>query len=298
MAGDLTVSKAGLLLSTGLDVRLIATKNTKVQYANGSGQSSVDFHEEPDGAAVFEKEDCSGNYFYTSNAESIAAGGVGSIEFDSNGGVVGYERVLEGKTKRNCGGGRSPYNTWLSCEENVESGFVWEVSPSGAFAGRVTQLVPEGGNYESVAYQYNASLGGHVYYITEDKSDGPLVQFTPSENLNTPDEMYSTGTHRFLRLSGSGNSGSFSWVLNKADANPRLYPDAEGIDIKDGFVYFVSKTTRMLFILNLSTYTFQKETTAGGPVSTPTAFSYCMFQKADLFVTLSFVVRLLVSRPA
>jgi hypothetical protein len=90
--GELTVVKNGLRLSTGLDVRTIATKSRPVPYANG-GQSSVNFHINPDGAAVFMKNDNSGNYFYVSNSET-SGGGVGSIEFDANGNVVGVKTTI------------------------------------------------------------------------------------------------------------------------------------------------------------------------------------------------------------
>ena len=74
-------------------------------------------------AAIFSKNDGSsgsGNYYYVSNSESNVTGGAGSIKFTSTGDALGYQRVLLG-TKRNCrGGGRSPYNTWLSGEENVK----------------------------------------------------------------------------------------------------------------------------------------------------------------------------------
>ena len=46
--GEGTVWENGLLLSTGLTSRIIATKNTRVQYDTG-GQSSEEFHEAPDG---------------------------------------------------------------------------------------------------------------------------------------------------------------------------------------------------------------------------------------------------------
>lgn len=261
--GDLTVLKAGLRLSTGLDVRVIATKGQRVQFANG-GQSTANFHVDPDGAAVFLKNDGSGNYFYTSNSEEPASngGGVGSIEFTANGAIVGYQRVLTG-TNNNCGGGRSPYNTWLTGEENGSTGYVWEASPEGAFVGRKTNLVPYGGNFESIAYHYDASIGRHVYYTTEDSSSGPLVQFTPSANLGTREEMYSTGTHKYLRVD-SGTSGTFSWVATKSQATPSLYPNAEGIDIKDDVLYFVSKVDKTLFILQLNQGTFTKESTNQG----------------------------------
>lgn len=261
--GLLTVVKAGLRLSAGLDVRIVANKDRPVKYYNGA-QSLVNFHTDPDAAGIFSKKDGSGNYYYVSNSENNITGGVGSIEFNSKGDVLGYRRVLSG-TQMNCGGGRSPYNTWLSCEENGKNGFVWEVSPGGKFVGRKTNLVPEGGNYESVAYEFDLAQGRNVYYITEDSPTGALVQFVPSANLGTPGEMYSQGTHRYLRVD-SGNFGTFSWVAKKSNATPQLYPNVEGIDAKDGFLYFVSKIDKTLFILNLAAGIFTKESTNKGLV--------------------------------
>jgi hypothetical protein len=261
--GLLNVFKLGLRLSAGLEVRVIAIKDRPVQYSNGS-RSSINFHQEPDAAAVFPKEDGSGNYYYVSNSETNHSAGVGSIEFDSHGNVLGYKRVLSG-TVRNCGGGRSPFNTWLSGEENDKKGFVWEVSPAGSFFGRKTNLVPIGGNYESVTYYFDPVRGQNIYFVTEDSPTGPIVQFIPSDNLGTREEMYSIGNHRYLRID-AGNSGTFSWVSDKRKATPRLYPNSEGIDVKDSFLYFTSKVHKALFILNLSTGDFERESTKYGAV--------------------------------
>ena len=46
--GKLNVQKLGLLLSEGLDARLIATTGELVRYANGQSSSTV-FHGRPDG---------------------------------------------------------------------------------------------------------------------------------------------------------------------------------------------------------------------------------------------------------
>ena len=267
--GELTLAKDGLRLSAGLDVRLIAISGQPVTYANGM-TSTVNFHLAPDAAAVFLKNDNSGNYFYVSNSETSAAttGGVGSIEFTADGSLVGYQRVLT-NTSQNCGGGRSPYNTWLSAEEFGTRGFVWETSPENAFVGRKTNLVPYGGNFESVAYHYNTMLGRNIYYTTEDSSSGPLIQFIPSDNLGTREEMYSNGTHRYLRVD-AGTNGTFSWENTKAGGTAARYRGAEGIDIKEGLLYFVSKTDKYLFILDLANGNFTRESTVRGAVSMKT----------------------------
>ena len=53
--GELSVSESGLRLSTGLTAKIIARSGQPVPY-NGGGSSSRDFHEAPDGAALFEDD--------------------------------------------------------------------------------------------------------------------------------------------------------------------------------------------------------------------------------------------------
>ncbi|KAI2504381.1 Bacterial protein of unknown function (DUF839) [Fragilaria crotonensis] len=257
--GLLTVVKAGLRLSAGLDVRIVANKDRPVKYYNGA-QSLVNFHTDPDAAGIFKERWIRKLLLRLKFREQHhRRGWIDRVQF--KGDVLGYRRVLSG-TQRNCGGGRSP-TTPGCCEENGKNGFVWEVSPGGKFVGRKTNLVPEGGNYESVAYEFDLAQGRNVYYITEDSPTGALVQFVPSANLGTPGEMYSQGTHRYLRVD-SGNFGTFSWVAKKSNATPQLYPNVEGIDAKDGFLYFVSKVDKTLFILNLAAGIFTKESTNQG----------------------------------
>jgi hypothetical protein len=264
--GDLSVQKLGLQISRGLDLRVIAQTAKPVKFTNG-GESTDVFHFNPDGAATFPceaDETPAGCYYYISNAET-SDGGCGSIKFDADHNVIGYQRVLTG-TSNNCGGGRSPYNTWLSCEEFGDSGRVWEVSGNGSIAAQ-TNLVSRGGNWESTAFHVDPTRGGqHVYYITEDASDGPVLQSVPLENLGTREEMYGAMEYKYLRLD-EGDSGTFSWEVLEENATPELYPGSEGIDVKGDMLYFVAKQTQRLFILDLLGGTFTAESTITGSVS-------------------------------
>ena len=115
--GKLTVRSNGLLLSQGLQSRIIARTGQPVVLTglgkdkNGNYPTSRAFHDEPDGAAVFDWKD--DGWVYVTNSEVLArgGGGVSAIYFNRDGLVVDYKRLLTGST-HNCGGGKTPWNTW------------------------------------------------------------------------------------------------------------------------------------------------------------------------------------------
>ena len=136
-----------------------------------------------DGAAVIPKLDSNlqetDGYFYCSNSETVHSGGVGCLELNANHDVVGYEWLLSW-TRRNCGGGRSPWNTWLSCEESGSRGRVHEVDPNhavrpGNSSSWQTDCVDIGGNYESIAWWLDADQDEYHFFTTEDSINGALV---------------------------------------------------------------------------------------------------------------------------
>lgn len=116
--GNLQTLKNGVLLSKGLDCKIIAKTGKNVKFSgSATGAVSTDtFHARPDFGATFPTDD--GGWVYVSNSEvANKKGGVGAIYFNKNSKVVDYKMLLK-KTSMNCGGGELLlyhflFNLWI-----------------------------------------------------------------------------------------------------------------------------------------------------------------------------------------
>lgn len=268
--GDLTVQEGYLLLSTGLTSRVIAQVEEPVVYSNGI-ESIRPFHWYADFGATFvdDRPENPGGMIYVSNSEDFDFewGGVGAITFDKDYNIIDYQMVLEGTTG-NCGGGKTPWGSWISCEE-YEWGRAWQVDPTGQRAPQVITLGSDFGYFESFAYDIRNLDDAH-FYITEDNYRGPIQRFTP-HNPNWQDPwtiLTGSGDIHYLLLSPlSDTQGQYSWTTNKqlARNNAELhYPNCEGIDISGNQMFVVSKVLKRLFTFDLDGNTYTSKSTVSG----------------------------------
>ncbi|WP_151773110.1 alkaline phosphatase PhoX [Streptomyces abyssomicinicus] len=219
----------GIRLPSGFTSRVIARSRQKV---SGTGYT---WHDAPDGGACY--ADGSG-WIYVSNSEISSTGGAGAVRFDSSGAITGAYRILS-NTNVNCAGGKTPWNTWLSCEE-VDRGYVYETDPWGVKAAVRRDAM---GRFKHEAAACDPQRG--VIYLTEDVTDGAFYRFRPT----TWGDL-SSGTLEVM-VGSSATSGSVTWARvpdptgatatrNQVSGTKR-FNGGEGCHYANGTCWFTTK---------------------------------------------------------
>ncbi|TYK49164.1 alkaline phosphatase PhoX [Actinomadura decatromicini] len=138
--------------------------------------------------------------------DPAANGGTTTLEVDRDGNLVSQYVSLAG-TATNCAGGRTPWGTWLTCEETEgftgqtkSHGWVFEVDPYGKKTKPVPLTALGRFAHEAVAVDPHTLTA----YLTEDASKpfGLLYRFTPRAHRGAYHAYQAGGKLEALNIPG------------------------------------------------------------------------------------------------
>ena len=161
-------------------------------------------------------------------------GGTTTLVYDESTEEVEKQFLSLAGTYRNCAGGVTPWNSWLTCEEDVSNadgefleqdhGFVFDVP---ANADGLVDAKPIRGmgrfNHEAVTVDPN---NGYIYQ-TEDRHDSLLYRFIP----NNRDDLHAGGRLQVLAIVDQKTLDTRNWEEKTVVLNKEL--PIEWIDIDD-----------------------------------------------------------------
>ncbi|MDQ3034145.1 MAG: PhoX family protein, partial [Myxococcota bacterium] len=225
----------GVRLPAGFTSRVIARAGQVV------AGTSYEWHRMPDGGVTYGTED--GGWIYVSNSEIPLIGGVGAIRFDAAGEITSAYRTLD-RTQVNCAGGKTPWHTWLSCEE-IARGRVFETDPWGETDAIVR---PALGVFKHEAATVDP-VRAHVY-LTEDDSEGRFYRFVPDAMMAGGHPDLNSGR---LEVAVVAGDDTVTWVelpdpqftgavpTRMQIAESTRFRGGEGIWFHEDVVYFTTK---------------------------------------------------------
>lgn len=162
-------------------------------------------------------------------------GGTTTFLFNEDTQEIEYQYLSLAGTIRNCAGGPTPWNSWLTCEETFESkekggneqnhGYVFEVpvSATAALAEPVPLKAMGRFNHEAVAVDPDSGF----VYLTEDRGDGLIYRFIPNE----PGNLRAGGRLQALSIKGNRGFDTRNWETQSIRVGEPIA--VEWIDVDD-----------------------------------------------------------------
>ncbi|GGO83157.1 hypothetical protein GCM10011348_26240 [Marinobacterium nitratireducens] len=167
---------------------------------------------------------------------AYGAGGTTTVIVDREGRVV-KDYVSLGGTIRNCAGGETPWDSWISCEENMTTpssdaratekhGYNFEVPSMADEAVEPVPLVDMGRmNHEAVAVDPQT---GYIYE-TEDRGDSAFYRFVPHKRPNGFGDLQQGGDLYAMVIDTEQSSNCNGDLLPLSHAQGATQVDTRGL---------------------------------------------------------------------
>lgn len=165
------------------------------------------------------------SFYDAGNNGKPALGGTTTLVYDTRARRLVSQHLSLAGTLRNCAGGPTPWNSWITCEETVDRageicaqdhGYNFEV-PVSSTPGLATPVPLKAMgrfNHEAVAVHPATS----IVYQTEDRDEGLIYRFKP----NVPERLSAGGKLQALAAIDQQSLDTRNWKDQKVDPGARL----------------------------------------------------------------------------
>ena len=139
-------------------------------------------------------------------------------------------------TIRNCAGGPTPWNSWISCEEDMSTdighlekfhGYAFEVPAQVQPELFTPEPIRAMGRFNHEAVAVDPKTG--IVYQTEDRIDGLIYRYIPKENGN----LQKGGKLQILSIKGQSSFSTRNWIRDDNTMEARKKYDVEWLDINN-----------------------------------------------------------------
>lgn len=168
-----------------------------------------------------------------------AMGGTTTFVYDTNSQQVRRQHLSLAGTLRNCAGGPTPWNSWVTCEETVQRedenlaadhGYCFEV-PAEAKPSLADPLpIKAMGRFNHEAIAVDPDSG--VVYLTEDRGDGLIYRYIPE----APGELHKGGQLQALVVRDEESLDTRNWeeqTVTPGSEHAVTWIDLENVEAPD-----------------------------------------------------------------
>ena len=172
-----------------------------------------------------------GKLYDYGNGEAVCVGGTTTLLFNEDSQQVEREFLSLTGTVRNCSGGATPWNSWITCEETElgrgdengalekHHGYNFEVPATNNIQLADPIPIKSMGRFvhESVAVQPRTG----IVYQTEDTGDGLFYRYLPNTNPTKYGDLHKGGKLQCLALNEWDRADTRNWEDLKGETFPQ-----------------------------------------------------------------------------